>query len=104
MTGVTSDAQKHDPMDQKTAAQRLSQFVVSDPLSPMNQCAQASAARLKVCLEMSDEGVLLKEATLSRKHPNESTAQIRARLLEWLRFQPDPGQDFTVLPNWPRQT
>jgi len=91
-------------MNQDKLAQRLVGLIVSDPLSPQNQSAQAAGARLKVCLQMADEGLLMKSASLRRKHPHESDEKLHDRLVEWLHFQPEPspGQDLKVSYCWPR--
>lgn len=43
------------------------------------------AEKLRVALELADEGIAMMRRRLAREHPDESEAQIDARLQAWLQ-------------------
>jgi hypothetical protein len=46
------------------------------------------AQRLRVALALHDDGIDMMRQNLRRRHPNESDAEIDARLRAWLRHRP----------------
>ena len=64
----------------------------------------AAAARLRLAFELFEFGESMKREQLRREHPDESDAEIEARLVAWLHDR--PGAEFgdaTGVPvPWPR--
>lgn len=50
------------------------------------------AARLRLTLDLYDEGLDVKRRGLRRDHPRESAPELRLRLIRWLRERPGAGQ------------
>ena len=74
-----------------TAADRLKQFLVPDSLIAGDQSAEACTRRLRLALQMSDDGLSLMEANLLRKEPDLTPEQLKAKLRAWLWSR--PGSD-----------
>lgn len=57
-------------------------------MSPPNDRDAKAAARLRTALELQRTGIALFRQSLVRRFPNESEAEVRARLSRWLRERP----------------
>ena len=79
------------PIADSSSASRLGARVVTDPLAPANSSPEAIAARLRLLLQLSDEGLAMKLASLRRHNPEASEADLRAQLEAWLRDADPPG-------------
>jgi hypothetical protein len=44
--------------------------------------------KLRIALELFENGVAMMRETLRREHPTESVAQIEERLRQWIRHRP----------------
>ena len=70
---------------------RLKNLQVDDPLAPANQSPEACARRLRLALQMSDDGVQLKRSQFRRENPHFTEAQLDACVRQWLQDTPPPG-------------
>lgn len=70
---------------------RLKSLCVRDPLSPADQSDEASARRLLLALQMSDDGIRIMRAKIRRDKPNLSEAEVEECLRAWLHDVPEPG-------------
>ena len=61
-----------------------------------------SAERLNLALDLFDAGVDLQRQRLRRAHPDESAAEIEARVRSWLLLEGEPGDADGVVVSWPR--
>ncbi len=66
------------------AVSRLRAFVVDDPIDSSNQTKAALAARLLLCLQLADDGLVIKRQALCRQYPLFDEKQIEDELREWL--------------------
>ncbi len=58
--------------------------MVADPLVSENRSKAAQAARLRIALQLSDDGVEMKRCSLKRRYPNCSEDEIQGELKAWL--------------------
>lgn len=65
--------------------------MVTDPLAPANRSLEALAARLRLSLQLSDDGIAVKLSSLRRRFPEASDADIKAKLDTWLHDTDPPG-------------
>lgn len=63
---------------------------------------QPSAERLRQALDLYPVGVELQRQRLRRAHPDESDAEIEARLLAWRLREGEPGDAEGREVSWPR--
>ncbi len=59
------------------------------------------AARLRCAIDLHEAGVQIMQLQLGRRYPNDSEAEIAARLRDWLRGPPPKIPDHREVP-WPR--
>jgi hypothetical protein len=78
-------------MGKSSSASRLRALVVADPLASACRSKEALAARLRLSLQLSDDGIAMKLSSLRRRFPDASDADIQARLEAWLRDTDPPG-------------
>lgn len=72
--------------------------MVSDPLDPSNRSPSATAARLRLALQTSDDGLELKRSSIKRQHPEWSEPEIELALSTWLASDELPVvEGWTVL-------
>ena len=71
-------------MPEESLTDRLRKLVVADPLSPRDQSDQACAARLRIALQLSDDGVALMRMNLKRQNPEADQPSLDLLLREWL--------------------
>jgi len=78
-------------MADSNSASRLRALVVTDPLAPTNSSREAIAARLRLSLELSDDGIAMKLASLRRRNPEAGERDLPAQLEAWLGDTDPPG-------------
>lgn len=61
-------------------------------MEDVNTDLEAAARRLRLALELFTTGEEMMRQQLRRQHPDRPTAEIEARLVEWLRER--PGAEF----------
>lgn len=86
-------------MDSSDSVSRLKALIVNDPMDSGNRSDEAHSARLRLSLQMSDDGIEMKRASLRRLHPDFNEQQIQLELAAWLAESEPPGWDgeWTVL-------
>lgn len=72
-------------MAKSGSVSRLKAFTVTDPVAPANRSREALAARLRLSLQLSDDGIAMKLSSLKRRFPKASDQEIQAELNAWLR-------------------
>ena len=78
-------------MGKSSSASRLRALAVTDPLASANRSREALAARLRLSLQLSDDGIAMKLSSLRRRYPDASLADIQEQLDTWLRDTDPPG-------------
>ncbi len=57
-------------------------------MSRSSDSAAKAAARLRTALELQETGIALMRQSLARRFPQDSEAEVAARLAHWLRDRP----------------
>jgi len=61
-------------------------------MSRSSDTAAKAAARLRTALELQETGIALQRQSLARRFPQDSEAEVTARLAHWLRDRPGAQQ------------
>lgn len=65
--------------------------MVTDPVAPANRSREALAARLRLSLQLCDDGMAMKLSGLKRRSPDASDQEIQAELDAWFRDTDPPS-------------
>ncbi len=77
---------------------RLRSLITDDPLSPDKRSSDACARRLRLAVQMSDDGIQMVRMKIRREDSSLNSVDINRMVGDWLAESPEPGfvEGFTV--------